>query len=132
MSWSWEGWSQSLGTGWCKWHGINQEWVKAYEEESTDWHAAREQQDARAASCGGSPAVAAASDTAAAADAGQEDTMAASSTAVAADAGQEDTMAAPSSALPDPQEVIPYEVFRNFSQLTGNYRQHNEALKYWR
>ena len=69
MSSSWEGWTQSPGTGWWTWHGSNQEWVKAYEEESTDWHAAREQ--ARTANCGGSAAVAAASDTAVAADAGQ-------------------------------------------------------------
>ena len=131
MSSSWEGWSQSLGTGWWTWHGSNQEWVKA-EEERTDWHAAREQQDARTANCGGGAAVAAASDTAVAADAGQEDTMAASYTAVVPDVGQEDTMAAPSSALPAPQEVIPYEVFRTCSQVFGNYRQHNAALKFWR
>ena len=58
--------------------------------------------------------------------------MAASHTAAAPNAGQEDTMAAPSSALPAPQDVIPYEVFRNCSQFSGNYRQHNAALKFWR
>ena len=102
------------------------------EEESTDWHAAREQQDARTANCGGSAAVAAASDTAVAADAAAIAEQAASSSAVAAHAEVEDTMTALSSALSDPQGVFPYEAFRNFAQLIGSYRQHNAALKYWR
>ena len=126
MSWSWEGWSQSPGTGWWKWQGSNQEWWKTDEEESTDRHAAREQKDARAANCGGSSAVAESngrSSTSNGAAAGAPPAaiaeQAASYTAVAADAGQEDTMAAPSSALPDPQEVIPYEVFRHFRNSLG-------------
>ena len=102
MNDSGDGWSLCPETGWWEWVGING-------EERTGGPAAREQQDASAASWRGSSAVAdwngrpwASNGAAAGAPPAAIAEQATSYTAGAAHAGVEDTMVALSSAFPGP------------------------------